>query len=158
MHANYREINPPSDKPKSEYTAAERRSALFDEIEQAGHYRNLQQSYRQLGEQYGVSHETIRKDIVAVLEWKRENLSPHAKVELETLKTKAVQELIDQGDYTEAYKIMSDHYENLQSMGIEEKEPDKHEHSGAGGGPIEVSVVRERYDPDENESEDGGDR
>lgn len=127
MHANYREINPPDDKEPSEYTTAERRSELFDAIERAGHYRNLQRSYRQLGRQYDVSHETIRRDINKILEWKEENLSPHAKVELETLKTKAVQELLDRGEVAKAYKIMSEHYENLQEMGLEDKEPDKHE-------------------------------
>jgi len=127
MHANYREINPPDDKAKDEYTVAERRAELFDAIERAGHYRNLQRSYRQLGDRYGVSHETIRKDINRILEWKEEHLSPHAKVELETLKTKAVQELLEDGEYAAAYQIMSRHYANLQSMGVESEEPDKHE-------------------------------
>lgn len=132
MHANYREINPPSDKPREDYTPAERRAEIFDMIEQAGHYRNLQKSYEQIGNRFGVSHEQIRKDINTILEWKEENLSPHARVELETLKTKAVQELLDQGEYAEAYDIMSEHYSNLQSMGEEKKEPDKHEVEGDG--------------------------
>lgn len=132
MHANYREINPPEDKPRDDYTPAERRAELFDAIEQAGHYRNLQRSYRQLGSKYGVSHETIRKDINRILDWKRENLSPHAEVELETLKTKAVRELLEEKEYARAYKIMSEHYENLQEMGEREKEPDKHEVEGSG--------------------------
>ncbi|AFH22532.1 hypothetical protein OSG_eHP29_00040 [environmental Halophage eHP-29] len=132
MHANYREINPPTDKAKTNYTPAERRAELFDMIESAGHYRNLQKSYRQLGDRYGVSHEQIRKDIVSVLEWKEKHLAPHAKAELETLKTKAVQELLDEQEYAKAYKIMSTHYDNLQSMGEEEKEPDKHDVQGEG--------------------------
>jgi len=127
MHANYREINPPDDTPSEEYTTAERRAWIFNAIERVGHYRHLQQSYRELGSRFGVSHETIRKDINRVLEWKKENLSPHAKVELETIKTKAVQELLDNSEYTKAYKIMSEHYENLQSMGEEGKEPDETE-------------------------------
>jgi len=142
MHANYREINPPTDTPREEYTPAERRAEIFDMIERAGHYRNLQRSYAEIGDRYGVSHEMIRKDINRILEWKRENLSPHAKVELETLKTKAVQEYIDQGEYAKAYKIMSEHYENLQSMGEEEKEPDKHEVEGDG-------IVFNFQEPDE---------
>ena len=127
MHANYREINPPSDTASEDYTTAERRAELFDAIERAGHYRNLQRSYRTLGKQYDVSHETIRKDINRVLEWKQAHLAPHAEVELETLKTKAVQELINAGEYAAAYDIMSDHYENLQSMGEKDETPDKHE-------------------------------
>jgi len=132
MHANYRQINPPDDKPREDYTPAERRAELFNMIEKAGHYRNLQRSYRQLGNRYGISKQQIRKDIVSVLEWKADNLSPHAKVELETLKTKAVEDLLDRGEVAEAYKIMSDHYENLQGMGEEEKEPDKHEVETSG--------------------------
>jgi len=141
MHANYREINPPDDKPEDEYTVAERRAEIFDAIERAGHYRNLQQSYRQLGRRYGVSHETIRKDINRVLEWKAENLSPHAKAELETLKTKAVQDLLDEGEVVAAYQIMSQHYSNLQSMGEEEREPDRLKHEGGVDVSSEVVTV-----------------
>lgn len=125
MHANYREINAPDDKPPEEYTTAERRAEIFDAIERAGHYRNLQRSYRQLGEQYDVTKQQIRKDIVKVLDWKKENLSPHAKAELETLKTKAIEELIKAEEFAAAYQIMSQHYRNLQAMGEEDKEPDK---------------------------------
>ena len=132
MHANYRQINPPDDKSKEDYTPAERRAELFDMIERAGHYRNLQRSYRQLGNRYGVSKQQIRKDIVRVLEWKKENLAPHAEAELETLKTKAVQELLDRGEVAEAYKIMERHYSALQSMGVKDEEPDKHEIGGEG--------------------------
>jgi len=127
MHANYREINPPDDRARPDYTVAERRAEIFDMIERAGHYRNIQQSYADIGDRYGISHEQIRKDINTILKWKKENLAPHAKVELETLKTKAVQELLDQGEYADAYAIMSEHYTNLQEMGEEDKEPDKHE-------------------------------
>jgi hypothetical protein len=152
MHANYREINPPPDKNPEDYTPAERRAELFDAIERAGHYRNLQRSYRQLGEQYGVSKQQIRKDIVRILEWKEEHLSPHAKVELETLKTKAVQELLDRGEVAKAYRIMSKHYENLQSMGEEDAEPTRHEldHSGSLFDlPPEVTDNWERTDGDD---------
>lgn len=143
MHANYREINPPDDRSPEDYTPAERRAELFDAIERAGHYRNLQRSYRQLGKQYGVSKQQIRKDIVRVLDWKEEHLSPHAKVELETLKTKAVQELIDRGELMKAYRVMSEHYENLQEMGEEPKAADQVEVSGEGGGPVEVAISEE---------------
>jgi len=150
MHANYREINPPPDKNPEDYTPAERRAELFDAIERAGHYRNLQRSYRQLGEQYGVSKQQIRKDIVRVLEWKEKHLSPHAKVELETLKTKAVQELIDRGELEKAYRIMSEHYENLQEMGEEPKAADQVELTGEGGGPLDLTINRETVDDDDD--------
>lgn len=127
MHANYRQINPPDDTAKEDYTPGERRAEIFDLIEQAGHYRNLQRSYRQLGNQYGVTKQQIRKDIVRVLEWKADNLSPHAEAELETLKTKAIQTKLDENKPGEAYDIMSKHLENLQTLGEIQREPEKHE-------------------------------
>jgi len=151
MHANYREINPPDDRDPEDYTPAERRAQIFDLIERAGHYRNLQQSYRELGRRFGVSHETIRKDINRVLEWKRENLSPHAEAELETLKTRAVQDLLDRGEVVDAYKIMSEHYGNLQEMGEREKQADKHELSGDAANPLNVVVARDTRTDDGDE-------
>jgi len=149
MHANYREINPPNDKPPEEYTVAERRAELFDAIERAGHYRNLQRSYRQLGKQYGVSHETIRKDINRVLEWKAENLSPHAKAELETLKTKAVQDLLDEGEVAAAYQVMSQHLRNLQAVGEVDKEPEQVEHHEGEGSDFGPTIIFEDGDGDD---------
>jgi len=146
MHANYREINPPDDKPPEDYTTAERQAEIFDMIERAGHYRNLQRSYSQLGEQYGVTKQQIRKDIVRVLDWKEEHLSPHAKAELETLKTKAIEELLDRGEVAEAYEIMAEHYKNLQSMGEEPAEPDQLEVSGEGGDALNVTINHETVD------------
>jgi len=141
MYANYREVSAPESKEPEEYTTAERRAAIFDRIERAGHYRALQRTYRDLGDLYGVSHTTIRNDITAVLEWQKENLSPHAEAELEHLKTRAVEELIEEGEYAEAYDLMRKHYKSLQEMGEREKAADKHEVSGPDGGPLRRNIV-----------------
>lgn len=140
MYANYREVSASEDKSPEDYTTAERRAAIFDRIEQAGHYRALQRTYRDLGEHYGVSHTTIRNDITAVLEWQEQNLSPHAEAELETLKTRAVERLLEQGEPAEAYELMRKHYEALQDMGERERPPDKHEVSGPDGGPLQREI------------------
>jgi len=126
-HPNYRALSPDPDKQRPEYTYAERRSELYDMLDRAGHYRNLEQSTRQLGDRYGVSHTTIRKDIQAILDWKADHLGENTEAELETLKTKAVQDALDAGDADKAYSIMSEHLSNLQSLGTIQEEPDKHE-------------------------------
>jgi len=77
-HPNYRALNASGDKAREEYSYTERRAELYDLIEQAGHYRNLERSTRDLGNRYGVSHETIRNDIQAIHEWKAEHLGEHA--------------------------------------------------------------------------------
>jgi DNA-binding FadR family transcriptional regulator len=140
MYANYREVSAPDEREPEDYTTAERRAAIFDRIEQAGHYRALQRSYRELGDHYGVSHTTIRNDITAVLEWQKDNLSPHAEAELESLKTRAVEQLLEQGEPAEAYELMRKHYEALQDMGERERPPDKHEVSGPDGGPLQREI------------------
>jgi hypothetical protein len=130
-HANYRALSPEQTKAREEYTYAERRAELYDMLDRAGHYRNLEQSTRQLGDRYGVSHTTIRKDIQAILDWKADHLGENTEAELETLKTKAVQDALDEGDADKAYDIMSQHLENLQSLGIIEEEADELEVSGS---------------------------
>jgi len=150
-HADYRAINPPRDKSPEDYTYAERRARLYDLIDDKGHYRNLERSTRQLGDRFGVSHTQIQNDIDAILDYKRQNLGENIKAELETLKTKAVDEALENGDAAEAYEIISEHLENLQSVGIEEKEPEKHELTGEGGGAINVNLTETVVETDYDE-------
>ena len=130
-HPNYRAISPPPDKAREEYTYAERRARLYDMLDRAGHYRNLERSTRELGDRFGVSHTTIRNDIQAILEWKADHLGENIEGELETLKTKAVQDALEDGDADKAYNIISQHLQNLQSIGVIDKEPEQLEHSGS---------------------------
>lgn len=120
---NYRDISAPPDKRMSEYTYIERRAKLYDMIEEVGHYRNLPAS-RELGQKFGVSHTQILNDIQVVNEWIADNIGDTAETELEVLKNKAVQDLIDAGDTDKAYKIMREHYQMLQEMGLKEREPE----------------------------------
>jgi len=130
-HPNYRALSAPETKPREEYTYAERRAELYDLIDQKGHYRNLERSTRQLGDRFDVSHVTIQNDIEAILEYKTQHLGENTKAELETLKTKAVQDALENGDADKAYSIMSQHLTNLQSLGTIQEEPDKVEHQGS---------------------------
>lgn len=127
---NYRQLSPPTDKLPEDFTWAERRGELYDMIERAGHYRNIEYSQRELGDRYGVTHRTIQKDIAAVNAWIAEHLGSGAKAELDTLKTRAVLDLIEEGDTAEAYDLMRRHYKTLMAAGVKEKAPDKHEHLG----------------------------
>ena len=150
-HPNYRALNPPKDKDREDYTYAERRSELYDAIDRAGHYRNLERSTRELGNRYGVSHTTIRKDIQAILDWKADHLGENTTAELETLKTRAVEKALEDNEPEKAYSIITTHLRNLQSVGEVEQTPDKHEVTGEGGNPLEVTINRERERDDESE-------
>lgn len=135
---NYRTLSPPTDKKRTDYTYVERRAELYNALEDAGHYRNLERSTRELGNRYGVSHTTIRKDIQRILSWKADHLGENAEAELETLKTKAVRDALDNNEPEKAYSIISEHLSNLQSLGVIAEEPDKHELQGEDGGPIMI--------------------
>lgn len=131
---DYRTIQPPEDKPREEYTYVERRAELYNMIENVGHYRNLYAKYstRELGRRYGVSYETIRNDVQAINEWQADNLADGVEHELETLKNKAIQKYIDDGNVEKAYYLMNTHYELLMEAGLKDRAPDQHEveHSG----------------------------
>lgn len=118
---NYRQLSPPEDKAPDEYSWAERRSELYDMIERAGHYRNLERSQRDLGNRYGVSHTTIRNDIQAINEWMADRLGDDAEAELETLKNRAVQKLIDEGKEDKAFYLMKNYWETLMEAGLKDK-------------------------------------
>jgi len=149
---NYRALSPPEDKAPDEYSYVERRAELYDLIEQAGHYRNLERSTRELGRRFGVSHTTIQKDIRRILDWKSDHLGDNIDAELETLKTKAVQDALSNGEATTAYQIMSQHLRNLQSLGIKGETPEQLEVSGPDGGPLNVTVAHDtRVDSDGDE-------
>lgn len=119
---NYRQISAPPDKPLEEYTYVERRAKIYDLIEEAGHYRNIEQSYRELGDRFGVTYQTIHNDIHAVNEWITNNMGTNAEAELSSLKNAAVQDLISRGEYDKAYRLMAEHYELLQDMGLKDRE------------------------------------
>lgn len=114
---NYRAINPPREKGREDYSYVERRAELYDLMEQAGHFRNLEKSTRDLGDRYDVSHTQIRKDIARIREWKADKLGDHAAADLELIKTRAVQDLLDRGDADKAYYLMMNHYETLMETG-----------------------------------------
>lgn len=148
---DYRQLSPPENKPPDEYTWSERRAELYDMIEQAGHYRNLERSQRDLGRRYGVSHTTIRNDINAILEQCGKQLGDVAKAELDTIKTRAVQHLLEENKPDKAYYLMMNHYETLMEAGIKEKAPDKTELTGEGGGPVTVTINDSIRKPDETD-------
>jgi transposase len=122
---NYRALSAPEDKSRPEYSYVERRAELYDLVEQAGHYRNLERSQRDLARRYGVSQATIQKDLKRIREWKADRLGDHAEAELETLKTRAVEQLLDAGKPDKAYYLMMNHYETLMEAGVKQSAADE---------------------------------
>jgi hypothetical protein len=99
-------------------------------IERAGHYRNLERSQRDLARRYGVSSSQINKDIQTINEWIAEHIGDQADAELETLKTSAVQHLIEQDKPDKAFYLMMNFYETLMETeaAAQRREADRQEH------------------------------
>lgn len=132
---NYRKLSPPDDIPPTEWSWTDRRAEIYDMIERAGHYRNLQRSQRDLARRYDVALSTLQNDIQRVTAFQATHLGDGAEHELETLKNSAIQEYIENGQKAKAYYLMMNHYEILMEAGIKAKAADKHEveHSGTVG-------------------------
>lgn len=121
---NYRTISPPDDKSPGEYSYVERRAELYDMIERAGHYRNLERSQRELGRRYDVSAKTVNKDIQRVNEWIADHMGGTAEAELETIKDRAIQKLISEGDEDKAFYLMKNYWETLMEAGVKDTAED----------------------------------
>jgi len=144
---NYRSQSAPDGKPRPEYSYVERRAELYDLIEQAGHYRQLEKSQSDLADRYDVHQTTITKDLKRIREWKAKHLGNGAEAELDTLKTKAVQHLLDNGDPDDAYYLMRKHYETLMDAGIKDSATEELDVTG------DLSVV-ELLSPDSGSDTD----
>ena len=129
----------PNDKPPDEYTWPERRSEIYNLIEEAGHPRNLERTQEQLGRRYGVSQRQISDDIEAIREYEQDRVGDDAKANTGFICQKAVRELMDDGEYKDAAELQLKYNNWLQDTGEQDKEPEKLEHSSDGSLSIEVA-------------------
>lgn len=148
---DYRAINIPDDKLPPEYTYAERRAEILQLIEKAGHPRAINQS--ELADRYGCVQSNISNDVDVLREYIVSNIDEDTVDSItETVYQTSIRELMSNGEYKDAVNALESWNNWLMDRGKVEKEPDKHEHSGSGGGPLEVAVIRERHNPEEGGS------
>ena len=127
---DYRSIDVPDDKVPSDYTYAERRAEILQLIEQAGHPRAINQT--SLAERYGCAQSNISNDVDVLREYITENIDERTVDSItETVFQKAIQELVNNGEYMDAVKATEKWNEWLFDRGKVEKEPDKHEVDGS---------------------------
>lgn len=126
----YTEIPIPDDKAREEYTYNERRAEILKMIEEKGHPWGF--NYSQLGREYGVSHEQIRKDFKKLKEYYCNRVGSEAKETSELAYRRIVKGHMDNGEYDKARKALDSWNSWLQDTGAQEKEPKKHELEGSG--------------------------
>lgn len=138
---DYSEVVIPEQKAPEDYTYTERRAEILKLMERKGHPHGF--NYSKLGRRYGVSHVQISKDFTILKEFYRENIGSSAKETSELAYNRILQGHLDNGDLEKARRALDSWNDWLFDIGAQEKEPDKHEHSG---NPL---VVIEDSDEDE---------
>lgn len=144
---DYSQVAIPEDAPPEEYHWTERRAEILQMIERRGHPWGFNKA--QLGRRYGVSDQQIHDDFDRLKDWYQDRIGNDAKTSSDLAYRRIVQEHMDNGDYEKARRALDSWNGWLQDTGEQDCEPDRHEVSGEGGGPIEYEVTRTVVSTDE---------
>jgi hypothetical protein len=122
---NYYDVDVPSDKDPSDFTYAQRRAEILQEILDAGHPRLIDKSG--LANRYDVANSTITNDIDEIADSIKDHMGRRADLLFQSIYASVIEELRDEGDRKELRHWLKDFKEFLQERGKIEKEPEKHE-------------------------------
>ena len=92
----------PSGKPPTEYTYAERRAELLQQIEDLGHPSALNQT--ELADRYDVSQQQISKDLDRLDEYVRGRLGRRRDLQIGSVLQRCMTGALEEGDYNAARK------------------------------------------------------
>lgn len=101
----------PSAKPPTEYTYAERRAELLQQIEDLGHPSAVNQT--ELAERYGVSQQQISKDLDRLDEYVRDRLGRRRDLEIGSVLKRCMTGALEEGDWSDARKAATAYDEYL---------------------------------------------
>lgn len=121
-------------KPATEYDWRERRKELLQLVKQAGHPRALNQT--ELADRYGVSQQQISKDLDRLAEYAHETLGERRDLVSEAVFHRAMEGLMEEGEYRKAARTVADWNEWLDHR-------------------VEIAELRERLERVENLVEGG---
>jgi hypothetical protein len=153
-HRDYESIDVPEHKHPEDYTCGEKRAEIVRLWKESNDPKS-EISPTKLAERYGHVKSTLHDDIEIVKEYLREQIGEDDELKSDLGFDRSIRNLEQQGEWYKAAQVRKMKWDWLQEAGHKDKEPDKleHEHSGDGGGPMNVAVVREAYSGD---SEDTG--
>lgn len=122
---NYATIEVDDSKPPDEYHYTERRAELLRIIIRSGGVHRVNQA--QLGERYGVSRQQIHKDVNALSESVAETMGDNINLQTESAFQRIYDELLEDGEYTAAWRVFEGYSKLLERRGRIETEPERHE-------------------------------
>ena len=128
---DYRQIQPPEDKPPQEYTYNEKRAEIFRLWKEANDpYAEI--NLTRLSERYGNAVSTIHDDVQIVKDFIKDNLGDEEEIKTDVGFDRSIKQLEQAGEWYKAAKVRKMKWEWLHDTGIKDKEPDKHEIGGEG--------------------------
>lgn len=142
---DYDAVEPPSEKPKAEYSTHERRAAVWGAIRSAGSPARVNKAA--LSRNYDVTRETIYRDFERLREWAGDELGADAKLTSRAVFEKAIGELLAADDWKAtkaAWDIVMDWNDWLAEIGEQHREPDRVEADiRTRNQSVEYQVVRD---------------
>lgn len=108
---NYAAIEIPT-KPPTEYSYAERRAELLQQIQDLGHPSLINQTEE--ADRYGVSQQQISKDLDRIGEYVTETLGERRDLVTESVYHRSIQGLLEEGEYRKAAQTVTEWNEWLR--------------------------------------------
>lgn len=103
-HPDYPAVEIPAKSP-TEYSYVERRAELLQLVEQAGHWKALNQT--ELADRYGVTQQQISKDFDRLQEYLADSLGDRRDLSALPAYDRAIQDLFEQGEPYKAALVVS---------------------------------------------------
>jgi len=123
-HPDYAGRDLPDSEPYEEWGWRDRRAYIYREWMDAGTHRLVNKSA--LAEQFGVSRNTIYKDLDRIAGFVDDNLGEHHGAETVGVYKRAVEELLSEGEYKQAAQVQDMMGDWLERRGKVDKEPERH--------------------------------
>lgn len=114
----YKDVTVPEDTPPEDYNYIQRRAELLQRLIEAGHPDRL--SRTQCAEQYDVHPSTITRDIQALREEIRSDISTDADFVSHVLFQKALRDTVEREAWSEAINILESWNKWLSDRGFQE--------------------------------------
>lgn len=112
-------------RPKWEWETAERRAYLLGLLREYGHPNAVPQKQKAIGEEFGVSQQTISNDFDVLRKYIRYNAGDKAISTTELVAQKAVAGAIENEEYYDALRAQLEYNEWLFDLGRLERQPRK---------------------------------
>lgn len=124
LSVDYHRIEPPN-KPYEDYNTAQRRAILLERIERVGHPQALNQSYAQMGDEFGVAKSTIHRDLSVLAAWVAENVERDHVSIMDNVFRGAILSLVESNDMLEAVEAGKEWFDWLAQMGAIDRVPEQ---------------------------------